>query len=58
MPTIREDGDAIIQLAAACVCGSDLWAYRGVDPIADRQRGAQVLRDRSGRRARDEDQAR
>ena len=35
MPTIREDGDAIIQLAAACVCGSDLWAYRGVDPIAE-----------------------
>ncbi len=35
MPTIREDGDAIIQLAAACVCGSDLWAYRGIDPISD-----------------------
>ena len=35
MPAIREDGDAIIQLAAACVCGSDLWAYRGIDPISD-----------------------
>ncbi len=35
MPTIREDGDAIIKLAAACVCGSDLWAYRGIDPITD-----------------------
>nr|WP_300142829.1 zinc-dependent alcohol dehydrogenase family protein [Propionicimonas sp.] len=33
MPTIREDGDAIVRLAAACVCGSDLWAYRGIDPI-------------------------
>jgi threonine dehydrogenase-like Zn-dependent dehydrogenase len=35
MPTIREDGDAIIRLAAACVCGSDLWAYRGIDPISE-----------------------
>lgn len=35
MPTIREDGDAIIKLAAACVCGSDLWPYRGVDPITE-----------------------
>ncbi len=35
MPTIREDGDAIIQLAAACVCGSDLWPYRGIDPITE-----------------------
>ena len=33
MPRIVEDGDAIIQLAAACVCGSDLWPYRGIDPI-------------------------
>ena len=33
LPTIVEDGDAIIKLAAACVCGSDLWAYRGIDPI-------------------------
>lgn len=32
-PEIIEDGDAIIKLAAACVCGSDLWAYRGIDPI-------------------------
>ncbi|MCC6497368.1 MAG: zinc-dependent alcohol dehydrogenase family protein [Propionibacteriaceae bacterium] len=33
MPRIVEDGDAIIKLAAACVCGSDLWPYRGIDPI-------------------------
>ena len=33
MPRIVEDGDSIIKLAAACVCGSDLWAYRGIDPI-------------------------
>ena len=27
--------DAIIRLAATCVCGSDLWPYRGADPITD-----------------------
>lgn len=29
-PTIREPTDAIIRLAATCVCGSDLWPYRGI----------------------------
>jgi threonine dehydrogenase-like Zn-dependent dehydrogenase len=32
-PTIREPTDAIIRIAAACVCGSDLWPYRGIAPI-------------------------
>lgn len=32
-PVIEEPTDAVIKLAAACVCGSDLWAYRGDDPI-------------------------
>src|SRR5919199_6608005 len=27
-PTITEPTDAIIRLAATCVCGSDLWPYR------------------------------
>ena len=35
MPTIVDNGDAIIKLAAACVCGSDLWAYRGIDEITE-----------------------
>ncbi|MFG3437221.1 zinc-dependent alcohol dehydrogenase family protein [Nonomuraea sp. NPDC047897] len=25
--------DAVIRLSAACVCGSDLWPFRGVDPV-------------------------
>lgn len=33
MPTIEEPTDAVIRLAAACVCGSDLWPYRGHDEI-------------------------
>jgi threonine dehydrogenase-like Zn-dependent dehydrogenase len=28
-----EPTDAIIRLAATCVCGSDLWPYRGVEPV-------------------------
>src|SRR5690242_3075476 len=30
-PTIEKPTDAIIRLSATCVCGSDLWPYRGID---------------------------
>ncbi|HEX6290567.1 MAG TPA: alcohol dehydrogenase catalytic domain-containing protein [Herpetosiphonaceae bacterium] len=30
-PTILEPTDAIIRISAACVCGSDLWPYRGIE---------------------------
>jgi threonine dehydrogenase-like Zn-dependent dehydrogenase len=30
-PTIVEPTDAVLRLAATCVCGSDLWPYRGVE---------------------------
>ncbi|KZE42301.1 zinc-dependent alcohol dehydrogenase family protein [Microbacterium sp. T32] len=32
-PTIQEPTDAIIRLAASCICGSDLWPYRGADTV-------------------------
>jgi threonine dehydrogenase-like Zn-dependent dehydrogenase len=32
-PKIVEATDAVIRMAATCVCGSDLWPYRGVQPI-------------------------
>lgn len=32
-PTITEPTDALIRVVATCVCGSDLWPYRGVDPV-------------------------
>ena len=32
-PTIIEPTDAIIRMAATCVCGSDLWPYRGLQAI-------------------------
>jgi threonine dehydrogenase-like Zn-dependent dehydrogenase len=32
-PKIIEATDAVIRTAATCVCGSDLWPYRGLQPI-------------------------
>ncbi len=32
-PKIIEPTDAIIRLSATCICGSDLWPYRGIEPI-------------------------
>jgi threonine dehydrogenase-like Zn-dependent dehydrogenase len=32
-PKIEQSTDAIIRLAATCVCGSDLWPYRGIEPV-------------------------
>ncbi len=34
-PTILHPTDAIIRVSAACVCGSDLWPYRGAEPVGD-----------------------
>ena len=33
-PKIIKPTDAVIRIAAACVCGSDLWPYRGIQPTA------------------------
>ena len=32
-PIILKPTDAVIRIAATCVCGSDLWPYRGAQPI-------------------------
>jgi threonine dehydrogenase-like Zn-dependent dehydrogenase len=32
-PAIEKPTDAVIRLAATCVCGSDLWPYRGIEPV-------------------------
>jgi threonine dehydrogenase-like Zn-dependent dehydrogenase len=34
-PEIREPTDVIIRMSATCVCGSDLWPYRGIQPITE-----------------------
>jgi threonine dehydrogenase-like Zn-dependent dehydrogenase len=32
-PVIQTPTDAVIRLSATCVCGSDLWDYRGINPV-------------------------
>jgi threonine dehydrogenase-like Zn-dependent dehydrogenase len=32
-PRIVEPTDAVIRLSATCVCGSDLWPYRGIEAL-------------------------
>jgi threonine dehydrogenase-like Zn-dependent dehydrogenase len=32
-PRIEKPTDAIIRLSATCVCGSDLWPYRGIEKV-------------------------
>ncbi len=32
-PKITEPTDVIIRLSATCVCGSDLWPYRGIEAV-------------------------
>ncbi len=29
-PSVQRPGDAVVRVVASCVCGSDLWPYRGV----------------------------
>jgi threonine dehydrogenase-like Zn-dependent dehydrogenase len=33
-PAIVEPTDALISLPATCICGSDLWPYRGLQPVS------------------------
>jgi threonine dehydrogenase-like Zn-dependent dehydrogenase len=32
-PAVQKPTDAVIKLAATCVCGSDLWPYRGLNEV-------------------------
>ncbi|MEU8471481.1 zinc-dependent alcohol dehydrogenase family protein [Streptomyces sp. NPDC029006] len=34
-PKILQPTDAVIRTAVTCVCGSDLWPWRGLEPIGD-----------------------
>jgi threonine dehydrogenase-like Zn-dependent dehydrogenase len=34
-PKIVQPTDAIIRMSATCVCGSDLWPYRGIQPTPE-----------------------
>ncbi|NRQ50772.1 zinc-dependent alcohol dehydrogenase family protein [Aeromicrobium stalagmiti] len=34
-PELHVDTDAIVRVVAACVCGSDLWPYRGINDVKE-----------------------
>ncbi|WP_137803004.1 zinc-dependent alcohol dehydrogenase family protein [Kocuria sp. 2SI] len=42
-PQIVEPTDAIIKVTAACVCGSDLWPYRGAQHVEDQPMGHEYV---------------
>ncbi|MDP9868305.1 MULTISPECIES: zinc-dependent alcohol dehydrogenase family protein [Streptosporangium] len=42
-PEIIEPTDAVIRLTATCVCGSDLWPWRGVDEVRDQPMGHEYV---------------
>jgi threonine dehydrogenase-like Zn-dependent dehydrogenase len=35
VPSIKEPTDAILRVTASCICGSDLWPYRGADTVGE-----------------------
>jgi threonine dehydrogenase-like Zn-dependent dehydrogenase len=37
-PQLVLDTDAIVRVVSACICGSDLWPYRGINPVDRPQR--------------------
>jgi len=43
MPTLLAPTDAIIKLAATCICGSDLWPYRGAEAVHERPMGHEYV---------------
>ncbi|MFT8537103.1 zinc-dependent alcohol dehydrogenase family protein [Bifidobacterium aquikefiri] len=42
-PRIERPTDAIIKLTAACICGSDLWPYRGAQPVDHQSMGHEYV---------------
>lgn len=43
IPEIIEPTDVVIKLAATCICGSDLWPYRGVQDVDHAQMGHEYV---------------
>ena len=42
-PTIVNPTDAIIRVVRSCVCGSDLWGYRGINEMPEGQVGHEAI---------------
>ena len=37
-PVIMRPTDTVVRVVASCVCGSDLWPYRGISPVTSPRR--------------------
>ena len=42
-PRIQRPTDAVIRLSATCICGSDLWGYRGAQPVDHQMMGHEYV---------------
>ncbi len=42
-PRVAKPTDVVLRLAAACVCGSDLWPYRGLQPVDHQAMGHEYI---------------
>jgi threonine dehydrogenase-like Zn-dependent dehydrogenase len=42
-PKIIEPTDAIVRITATCICGSDLWPYRGVEQVDHHPMGHEYI---------------
>lgn len=42
-PTIQQDDDVIIKVLRTCVCGSDMWSYKGLEEHGHENDGHEVI---------------
>lgn len=42
-PTIKQPTNAVVRVVRACVCGSDLWFYRGISPAFEEMVGHEAI---------------
>jgi alcohol dehydrogenase len=42
-PKVESSTDAIVRVVMGCVCGSDLWYYRGVNPHKEGSIGHELI---------------
>jgi alcohol dehydrogenase len=42
-PVIQEPTDAVVRVVRGCVCGSDLWYFRGINPHTQGSIGHELI---------------
>ena len=43
VPHVVEPTDAVLRVEIACICGSDLWPYRGLQPVEESPMGHEYI---------------